>query len=97
VLLNWTSGLAQGVLGWHEDLRLPTGAFYAQSVKANVLFFDRKPARENSSYAPFFAPLRLCARSSLLGRLLLAAIPLPAPDPGSLLPAFATIAADLDG
>ena len=25
---------------------LPTGVFYAQGVKANVLFFDRKPARE---------------------------------------------------
>jgi type I restriction enzyme M protein len=25
-------------------LRLPTGVFYAQGVKANVLFFDRKPA-----------------------------------------------------
>jgi type I restriction enzyme M protein len=27
-------------------LRLPTGLFYAQGVKANVLFFDRKPASE---------------------------------------------------
>ena len=25
-------------------LRLPTGIFYAQGVKANVLFFDKKPA-----------------------------------------------------
>jgi type I restriction enzyme M protein len=25
---------------------LPTGIFYAQGVKANVLFFDRKPAAE---------------------------------------------------
>jgi len=25
---------------------LPTGIFYAQAVKANVLFFDRKPAAE---------------------------------------------------
>jgi type I restriction enzyme M protein len=30
----------------HTLLRLPTGVFYAQGVKANVLFFDRKPARE---------------------------------------------------
>ena len=30
----------------HTLLRLPTGIFYAQSVKANVLFFDRKPASE---------------------------------------------------
>lgn len=28
----------------HTVLRLPTGIFYAQGVKANVLFFDRKPA-----------------------------------------------------
>jgi type I restriction enzyme M protein len=27
----------------HTLLRLPTGVFYAQGVKANVLFFDRKP------------------------------------------------------
>ena len=30
----------------HTLLRLPTGIFYAQGVKANVLFFDRHPARE---------------------------------------------------
>ena len=30
----------------HTLLRLPTGLFYAQGVKANVLFFDRKPAQE---------------------------------------------------
>ena len=29
----------------HTLLRLPTGIFYAQGVKANVVFFDRKPAR----------------------------------------------------
>ena len=33
--------LKQGDL--HTVLRLPTGLFYAQGVKANVLFFDRKP------------------------------------------------------
>jgi type I restriction enzyme M protein len=27
----------------HTLLRLPTGIFYAQGVKANVLFFDRRP------------------------------------------------------
>ena len=31
----------------HTLLRLPTGIFYAQGVKANVLFFDRKPASKN--------------------------------------------------
>jgi type I restriction enzyme M protein len=30
----------------HTLLRLPTGVFYAQGVKANVLFFDRQPASE---------------------------------------------------
>ncbi len=29
----------------HTMLRLPTGIFYAGGVKANVLFFDRKPPR----------------------------------------------------
>lgn len=28
----------------HTILRLPTGIFYAQGVKANVIFFDAKPA-----------------------------------------------------
>jgi type I restriction enzyme M protein len=30
----------------HTLLRLPTGIFYAQGVKANVIFFDKKPASE---------------------------------------------------
>src|SRR5206468_6339856 len=30
----------------HTLLRLPTGLFYAQGVKANVLFFDKKAASE---------------------------------------------------
>jgi type I restriction enzyme M protein len=32
----------------HTLLRLPTGIFYAQGVKANVLFFVRKPAQERA-------------------------------------------------
>ena len=32
----------------HTLLRLPTGIFYAQGVKANVLFLDAKPAREKA-------------------------------------------------
>src|SRR3954451_20217071 len=32
----------------HTLLRLPTGLFYAQGVKANVLFFDAKPGRERA-------------------------------------------------
>lgn len=31
----------------HTILRLPTGLFYAQGVKANVLFFDKKPASKD--------------------------------------------------
>ncbi|MBN2425785.1 MAG: SAM-dependent DNA methyltransferase [Calditrichaceae bacterium] len=31
----------------HTLLRLPTGLFYAQGVKANVLFFDNKPASKD--------------------------------------------------
>lgn len=30
----------------HTLLRLLTGLFYAQGVKANVFFFDKKPASE---------------------------------------------------
>jgi type I restriction enzyme M protein len=33
----------------HTLLRLPTGVFYAQGVKANVLFFDRRAASETPS------------------------------------------------
>lgn len=32
----------------HTILRLPTGIFYAQGVKANVLFFDKKPASDKA-------------------------------------------------
>jgi type I restriction enzyme M protein len=31
----------------HTILRLPTGIFYAQGVKANVLFFDNRPASKS--------------------------------------------------
>jgi type I restriction enzyme M protein len=31
----------------HTILRLPTGVFYAQGVKANVIFFDNKPASKD--------------------------------------------------
>lgn len=32
----------------HTLLRLPTGIFYAQGVKANVIFFDSKPASKKA-------------------------------------------------
>jgi type I restriction enzyme M protein len=31
----------------HTILRLPTGIFYAQGVKAIIIFFDNKPASKN--------------------------------------------------
>jgi type I restriction enzyme M protein len=34
----------------HTILRLPTGIFYKQGVKANVLFFDNKPASKTRTY-----------------------------------------------
>lgn len=34
----------------HTMLRLPTGIFYAQGVKANVLFFDKKPAQPGTPW-----------------------------------------------
>ncbi|HEX9782087.1 MAG TPA: N-6 DNA methylase [Opitutaceae bacterium] len=34
----------------HTLLRLPTGIFYAQGVKANVLFFERKPAADKKAW-----------------------------------------------
>jgi len=43
----------------HTILRLPTGIFYAQGVKANVLFFERKPASETPwTKAVWFYDLR---------------------------------------
>jgi len=43
----------------HTLLRLPTGIFYAQGVKANVLFFDRKPgAKEPWTKAVWVYDLR---------------------------------------
>ena len=57
----------------HTILRLPTGIFYAQGVKANVLFFDNKPAskeawtkdvwiydyRNNVNHTPKKNPMRM--------------------------------------
>jgi type I restriction enzyme M protein len=40
----------------HTLLRLPTGIFYAGGVKANVLFFDRKPPSEQ----PWTKTLWIC-------------------------------------
>ncbi len=34
---------------FHTLLRLPTGIFYKQGVKANVLFFDKKPPSEQAA------------------------------------------------
>ena len=37
----------QGNTDLHTILRLPTGVFYKQGVKANVIFFDNKPASKD--------------------------------------------------
>jgi type I restriction enzyme M protein len=34
---------------FHTLMRLPTGIFYKQGVKANVLFFDKKPVSEKAN------------------------------------------------
>ena len=57
----------------HTILRLPTGIFYKQGVKANVLFFDNKPSskipgrrRSGSMISePIFISRSRRARSSL--------------------------------
>lgn len=36
----------------HTTLWLPTGIFYAQGVKANVLFLDKKPTSERLVVSP---------------------------------------------
>ena len=36
---------------FHTLLRLPTGIWYSQGVKANVLFFDKKPAAGSKTRA----------------------------------------------
>ena len=48
-------GAAEGIrrrllqeFDFHTLLRLPTGIFYKQGVKANVLFFDKKPPRDSA-------------------------------------------------
>ena len=42
----------------HTILRLPTGIFYAQGVKTNVLFFNQGEQDENSTKAVYFYDLR---------------------------------------
>ena len=53
----------------HTLLRLPTGIFYAQGVKANVLFFDRKPgAKEPWTRTVWVYDLRTNKRFTLTTR-----------------------------
>ena len=42
----------------HTILRLPTGIFYAQGVKTNVLFFTRGKTEKNNTKAVWFYDLR---------------------------------------
>ena len=53
----WEGGAAEAVrrrllkqFDVHTLLRLPTGIFYAGGVKANVLFFDKKPDRQETPW-----------------------------------------------
>lgn len=58
----------------HTLLRLPTGIFYAQGVKAKVLFFDRRPAAESAATeAVWFYDLRTNKQFTLKERRLVRA------------------------
>ncbi len=48
----------------HTLLRLPTSLFYAQGVKTNVLFFDRKPRVPRASRTPSGSGSTTCAPNS---------------------------------
>jgi len=49
----------------HTLLRLPTGLFYAQGVKANILFFDRRPPDQSVTGSLLVYDLRSDSRFSL--------------------------------
>lgn len=59
--------LRQRLMSWcdlHTVLRLPTGIFYAQGVKTNVLFFTRaveEAPAEDATKAVWFYDMRSCA------------------------------------
>ena len=62
LLRSWEGGAGESIrrellkqCDVHTLLRLPTGIFYAQGVKANVLFFDRKPVSLCIFNLQFFA------------------------------------------
>lgn len=52
----------------HTLLRLPTGLFYAAGVKANVLFFDKRPPTASVQQAIWVYDLRSYNRFSLKAR-----------------------------
>ena len=47
----------------HTLLRLPTGIWYSPGVKANVLFFDKKPRYGKIPATKELWSLRLCAQT----------------------------------
>ena len=53
---------------FHTLLRLPTGIFYKQGVKANVLFFDKAPPRERRDRTLWIYDLRTNQRFTLKER-----------------------------
>ncbi len=50
----------------HTILRLPTGIFYAQGVKANVLFFDKVATSEDSTQKVWVYDMRTNMNLSLV-------------------------------
>jgi len=55
---------------FHTLLRLPTGIFYKQGVKANVLFFDKRPVSADANTKhPWIYDLRTNQRFTLKERL----------------------------
>lgn len=57
----------------HTILRLPSGLFYAQGVKSNVLFFDKLPPKAGATGRCWIYDLRLDNRFSLKTRPIQAA------------------------
>lgn len=67
----------------HTILRLPTGIFYANGVKANVHFFDNRPASEDTATA---SPTSIIYPSPKSSRTALSKISRPASPASALWP-----------
>ena len=56
--LDWFSAREEGLGNLYTVLRLPTGIFYAQGVKTNVLFFTRGKTDKGNTREVWFYDLR---------------------------------------